>query len=85
MLIAETMLSERRQTENVTCKGVEVVAREEAQGCVLVLPETGVEVDEGQDQGGEGQDGFDSSNRVQQVPNEAADEKNFPHLKRKYC
>ena len=85
MLVAQPMLSERCQTEDVTCKGVEVVPCEEAQGCVLVLPETGVEVDEGQDEGGEGQYGFDSSNRVQQVNYEAADEKNFPHLRGKHC
>lgn len=80
MVIAEPVPSERCQTEDVTCKGVEVVASEEAQGSVLVLPEAGVEVDEGEDEGGEGKDGLNSSNRVQQVPDKAANEKNFPHL-----
>ena len=82
MLIAKPVLGEGGQAKHMTSEGVEVVAREKAQGGVLVFPEAGVEVDEGEDHGGEGQDGLNSSHRVQQVAYQATDQKNFPHLRK---
>ena len=67
MLIAQPVLVKGCKAEDVTGEGVEMVTGEEAQGSELVFPEAGVEVDEGEDQGGEGQDGFNSSHRVQHV------------------
>ena len=82
MLVSQPVLSERSQPEHMTGEGVAVVTCEEGQGPVLVLPEAGVEVDEGEGERGEGEDGLDGSHWIQFVPYQATNQKYLPNLER---